>query len=216
MYADIVKEPATKLNHMNETRPRDSRKALLDAAQQLLITKGHAAITVRSVAAEAGVNHGLVRYYFETLDNLFVESFDRFTNELLERQRALYSADGPFIDKWRTAMGYIETEDRQSGYSKLWLEMQAMAWNRPDLQIHLQETNRQWRIILTDAFTQAMDDYGIDTDQFPIDAVVSLVFTFNLGLQIEAVGGTTDGHQALLTMIDNHLQHLENHKPNRT
>jgi hypothetical protein len=38
--------------------------------------------------------------------------------------------------------------------------------------------------------------------------------TFNLGLQLEAIGGTTDGHDALLTMIDNHLQHLENNKAN--
>lgn len=201
---------------MSDTRPRDSRKALLDAAERQLIDRGHAAITVRSVAAEAGVNHGLVRYHFQTLDNLFLESFTRFTNELFERQRILYAEDRPFIDKWRSAMGYIEIEDRKSGYSKLWLEMQAMAWNRPDLQARLQQVNREWREILTDAFTQAMDDYRIDTNQYPIDAVVSLVLTFNLGLQLEAVGGITDGHDALLTMIDNHLRHLEDNKANRT
>jgi AcrR family transcriptional regulator len=200
---------------MNDTRPRDSRKALLDAAERLLIDRGHAAITVRSVATEAGVNHGLVRYYFTTLDNLLLESFDRFSNELFERQRILYAEDRPFIEKWRSAMGYIEIEDRKSGYSKLWLEMQAMAWNRPDLQTRLQHISREWRAILTDAFTDAMDDYGIDTGQFPVDGLVSLVMTFNLGLQLEAVGGITDGHDALLTMIDNHLQHLEDNKVSR-
>jgi len=108
-------------------------------------------------------------------------------------------------------MGYIEADDRESGYSKLWLEMQAMAWNRPDLHTRLQDINRQWRIILTNAFTRAMDDYGVDTTQFPVDAVVSLVMTFNLGLQLEAVGGTTDGHEALLAMIDGILVGLESH-----
>jgi AcrR family transcriptional regulator len=196
------------------TTPRpDSRTALLEAAERLLIEKGHAAITVRSVAAEAGVNHGLVRYYFSTLDNLLLESFERFSNQLLERQRGLYAEDRPFIDKWRTAMGYIETEDRQSGYSKLWLEMQSIAWNRPDLRARLQQITRQWRTTLTNAFTEAMDDYGIDTDQFPVEGIVSLVMTFNSGLQLEAVGGITDGHDALLAMIDNHLQQLENNKP---
>jgi hypothetical protein len=57
--------------------------------------------------------------------------------------------------------------------------------------------------------SQAIDGYGIDTDQFPVDAVVSLVFTFNLGLEVEAVGGTTDGHEALLAMIDGILVGLE-------
>ncbi|MCH7585566.1 MAG: TetR family transcriptional regulator [Acidobacteria bacterium] len=198
---------------MSDTRPRDSRKALLDAAEQLLIAKGHAAITVRSVATQAGVNHGLVRYYFQTLDNLLLEAFDRFSHELFERQRILYAEDRPFIEKWRSAMGYIEIEDRKSGYSKLWLEMQAMAWNRPDLQTRLQDVNRQWRTILTNAFTDAMDDYGIDTNQFPVEAVVSLVLTFNLGLQVEAIGGTTDGHAALLAMIDGWLQSLEADRP---
>lgn len=198
---------------MTDTRPRDSRKALLDAAEQQLIDQGHAAITVRSVATQAGVNHGLVRYHFQTLDNLLLETFDRFSHELFERQRILYAEDRPFIEKWRSAMGYIEIEDRKSGYSKLWLEMQAMAWNRPELQTRLQDINRQWRIILTDAFTEAMDDYGIDTNQFPVEAVVSLVFTFNLGLQIEAIGGTTDGHAALLAMIDGWLQSLEADRP---
>jgi AcrR family transcriptional regulator len=195
------------------TTPRpDSRTALLEAAERLLIEKGHAAVTVRSVATEAGVNHGLVRYYFSTLDNLLLESFERFSNQLFERQRGLYAEDRPFIEKWRTAMGYIEAEDRQSGYSKLWLEMQSLAWNRPDLRARLQQVTRQWRTILTDAFTEAMDDYGIDTDQFPVEGIVSLVMTFNGGLQLEAVGGITDGHDALLTMIDDHLQQLENNK----
>ena len=44
------------------------------------------------------------------------------------------------------------------------------------------------------------------TNQFSIDAVVSLVSAFSLGLQTEAVGGATDGHAELLTMIDERLQ----------
>jgi hypothetical protein len=147
------------------------------------------------------------------LEDLLLEAFDRFSTALFERQEALYAQDVPFIDKWREAMGYIEGDDRESGYSKLWLEMQAMAQNRPELQTRLKATNRQWRSILTDAFTTAMSDYEIDANQFPIDAVVSLVMTFNLGLQLEAIGGTTDGHQALLTMIDRWLQVLEANRP---
>jgi AcrR family transcriptional regulator len=190
----------------------DSRTALLDAAERLLIERGHAALSVRVVATEADVNHGLVRYYFTNLDNLLLEAFDRFTNQLFERQRALYAQDIPFIEKWRTAMSYLEIEDRDTGYGKLWLEMQALAWNKPELKARLQEVNRGWRDILTKAFTSAMDDYCIDAEQFPVDAVVSLVMTFNLGLQLEAIGGTREGHDALLAMIDQQLQQAEHTK----
>ena len=197
---------------MSTAQRTDSRTALLDAAERLLIERGHAALTVRVVAKEAGVNHGLVRYYFTNLDNLLLEAFDRFTNRLFERQRALYAQDISFLEKWRTAMGYLEVEDREAGYGKLWLEMQSMAWNKPELRERLQEVNKGWRTILTEAFTNAMHDYGIDTQRFPVDAVVSLVMTFNLGLQLEAIGGTTDGHEALLAMIDQQLQLAENAK----
>jgi AcrR family transcriptional regulator len=190
----------------------DSRTALLDAAERLLIERGHAALTVRVVATEAAVNHGLVRYYFTNLDNLLLEAFDRFTNQLFERQRALYAQDIPFIEKWRTAMSYLAIEDRDTGYGKLWLEMQSLAWNKPELKARLQEVNRGWRDILTKAFTSAMDDYCIDTEQFPVDTVVSLVMTFNLGLQLEAIGGTREGHDALLAMIDQQLQQAEHTK----
>jgi TetR/AcrR family transcriptional regulator len=190
----------------------DSRTALLDAAERLLIERGHAALSVRVVATEADVNHGLVRYYFTNLDNLLLEAFDRFTNQLFGRQRALYAQDIPFIEKWRTAMSYLEIEDRDTGYGKLWLEMQSLAWNKPELKARLQEVNRGWRDILTKAFTSAMDDYCIDTEQFPVDAVVSLVMTFNLGLQLEAIGGTREGHDALLAMIDQQLQQAEHTK----
>jgi AcrR family transcriptional regulator len=190
----------------------DSRTALLDAAERLMIERGYGALTVRVVATEAGVNHGLVRYYFDTLDVLLLEAFTRFSDRLFERQRALYEGEGPFIDKWRVAMGYLEDEDRETGYSKLWLEMQAMAWNRPDLQARLKEVNSGWRAILVDAIGGAMAGYGLDTDRFAVDAVVSLVMTFNLGIHIEAAGGVTDGHEALLAMIDRILVDLESNR----
>ena len=34
---------------------------------------------------------------------------ERFTERLIERQRQMYAADRPFIEKWRTAMAYLES-----------------------------------------------------------------------------------------------------------
>src|SRR5712691_11826236 len=85
--------------------PREAaRTALLDAAERLLIEVGHAGITTRKLAFEAGVNHGLVHYYFGSVEELLVQAMERFTDRLMERQEALYAADIPFLEKWRTAM----------------------------------------------------------------------------------------------------------------
>jgi len=101
--------------------------ALLDASETLLSEVGHAGLTVRSVAERAGVNQGLVHYYFGSMEELLLQTLERFTDRLIARQRALYEGPEPFLGKWRTAMAYL-VEDRRSGYQKVWLELQAKAW----------------------------------------------------------------------------------------
>src|SRR5215831_9076010 len=103
-----------------------AEEALLDAAERLLAGPGYAAVTTRRLAEEAGVNHGLVHYYFGSNENLLVRALERFTGRLIARQRELYAAGLPFVEKWRTAMRYLMSED--VSYQKIWLELQALAW----------------------------------------------------------------------------------------
>jgi AcrR family transcriptional regulator len=177
-----------------------AEEALLDAAERLLIDVGHAGITTRRLAEEAGVNHGLVHYYFGSNESLLVRALERFTERLIERQRALYAADQPFVEKWRTAMRYLVSEDL--AYEKVWLELQALAWNDADLQARLARVNSEWRAVLTEAFEEPHRELGID---MPLDALVSLVMTFNTGIIVERLGGIETGHRELLTSIDRWL-----------
>jgi AcrR family transcriptional regulator len=181
-----------------------AEEALLDAAERLLVEVGHAGITTRRVAEEAGVNHGLVHYYFGSIENLLVRVLERFTTELTARQRAMYASEIPFIEKWRQAMRYLVADD--VGYEKIWLELQALAWNRPDLQERVASVNDEWRAVLTEAFAEPRERYGI---QMPLDALVSLVMTFNEGVMVERLSGITTGHQQLLEWIDSWLEGKE-------
>ena len=193
----------------------DPREALLDAAERLLVEVGYAEISARRLAKEAGVNLGLVHYHFGSMENLFVEALERFTARLTERQKALYAKDEPFIDKWRTAMDYLVGTDLSSGYEKVWLELQAMAWNRPELGKQLARVNARWRAVLTKAFTEAVREYRLDPEQVPLEALVSLVMTFNQGVMLERHGGVFAGHRELLAWIDQWLEGLERRKGTR-
>ena len=51
-------------------RSESAEEALLDAAERLLYDVGYAGVTTRAVAEEAGVKHGLVHYYFGSMDEL--------------------------------------------------------------------------------------------------------------------------------------------------
>jgi len=186
-------------------------QAFLDAAERLLIREGAGGISTRQLAREAGQNHGLVHYYFGSVDELLIQALERFTTRILERQRAMYGSDGPFIDKWRKAMGFIE-DDLASGYPKVWGELQALAWNKPELRERLVDLNEQWRRLLHEAFSEAMEEYGLDETRFPAEAWAALVMQFNEGLLFERLLGFERGHKTLLSAIDAWLSSLESRK----
>jgi AcrR family transcriptional regulator len=183
-------------------------ETFLDAAERLLVEVGHGGITTRRLAAEAGLNPGLVHYYFGSMEELLVQVLERFTERLVQRQREMYARDAPFLEKWRTAMGYLE-RDLEAGYPKIWFELQALAWNRPELRERLSRVDEEWRAVLTEAFSVAIDEYGLDRGAYPVDAVVALVMTFNRGIFVERLSGIDRGHRELLGWIDGWLASLE-------
>ncbi len=188
---------------------QQTEEAFLDAAERLLVSVGHAGITTRGLAEEAGANHGLVHYYFGSMENLFVRVLERFTERLIARQREMYArSDISGLEKWRAAMGYLEA-DLTAGYPKIWLELQALGWNHPDIAERVGQVNAQWRGVLTDAFDEMMDEYGLDRERFPLPAMVSLVMTFNEGIMVERLSGISAGHGDLLRMVERWLESLE-------
>ena len=59
----------------------------------------------RRVRSPKGASHGLVHYYFGSMENLLARVLERYTERMIARQRAMYAAPGvPFLEKWRTAM----------------------------------------------------------------------------------------------------------------
>jgi hypothetical protein len=140
-----------------------------------------------------------------------MQVLERFTDRLIRRQREMYAADIPFIEKWRAAMGFIE-DDYASGYFKVWSELQALGWNDPEIRKRVAKVDQSWCAVLTEAFQKAADEYGLDEREFPIDALVALVVTFNEGMHFRMLSGIRTGHDALLQWIDRWLAQLEMNK----
>jgi AcrR family transcriptional regulator len=183
---------------------KQTEEAFLDAAERLLVSVGYAGISTRGLAEEAGANHGLVHYYFGSMETLLARVLERFTERMIERQRAMYSAPGvPFVEKWRTAMRYLDA-DRE--YQKVWYELQALAWNRPELRERVAHVNAEWRAVLTEAFAEPHERYAID---MPLEALVSLVITFNEGIIFERLSGIETGQAELLRWIEEWLERSE-------
>ena len=186
-------------------------EAFLDAAERLLVREGAAGISTRRLAQEAGQNHGLVHYYFGSVDELLIQALERFTDRVLERQRAMYETDAPFAEKWRTAVGFIE-EDLAAGYPKVWAELESLALHKPEMRERLRAVNDRWRTLLRDALAEAIEEYGLDSGRFSAEAWAALVMQFNKGLLNERLLGFDRGHAELLSAIDGWLTSLEKSK----
>jgi AcrR family transcriptional regulator len=168
---------------------------------------GYAGITTRKLAERAGVNHGLIHYYFGSMEELLLRVVERFTDNLIDRQKAMYAAPVPFIEKWREAMRFLDA-DAEAGYHKLWFELQAMGWNDAKIRRRLGRVHQQWMDIVVPAFDVGLAEIGLDRRRYPTAAVVSLVVTFNQGIMLERLSGIDSGHAELLRMIDQVLQGL--------
>ena len=198
-----------------ENGPRSIRETnvdgFLDAAERLLVREGAAGISTRQLATEAGQNHGLVHYYFGSVEELLLQTLERFTGRILERQQALYGSDAPFAEKWRAAIGYIE-EDLAAGYPKVWAELEALAWNHPEMRDRLNRVNESWRSLLRDALTEAIEELGLDGSRFSAEALAALVMQFQKGMLNERLLGFDRGHAELLAAIDDWITSLEERK----
>src|SRR6059058_4508318 len=78
-----------------------NRGVLLDAAEQLLLEEGYAAVTSRRLAERAGLKPQLVHYYFRTMEDLFLEVFRRRAEEGLGVLKTALAAPQPLWALWR-------------------------------------------------------------------------------------------------------------------
>jgi AcrR family transcriptional regulator len=78
---------------LNEQRASETREQLLAAAERLFAARGFAGVSVRMIAADAGVNWSLVGYHFRGKEGLLAEVYRRHCTTLnRERLRLLGEA----------------------------------------------------------------------------------------------------------------------------
>jgi AcrR family transcriptional regulator len=193
--------------------PTEARKqattALLDAAEHLLYEVGYAGVTTRAVAETAGVKHGLVHYYFGSMEELLTQTLERFVDQLAEALEALY--DDPnlsFAEKWRLGAQFWVNEPT-SRFPKILMELLAVGWNIPALRVRLTQVHARFRVIFEKHFGKALRDYGLPEEEYPLKVIVAAVTSFQLGLIVEGLSDVQEGHQELLDWIQTWIDGLE-------
>jgi AcrR family transcriptional regulator len=178
-----------------------TRTALLDAAQQLMLEAGYAAVTSRRVAAKAGLKPQLVHYYFRTMDDLFLALLRRGAEQNLERQeRALASAQ-PLRALWEFSSDPAGTT--------MTMEFAALANHRKTIRAELAAYGEQFRRLQAEALASVLQGYGIDPDTIPTEAVLVLITAISRILVMEGALGMTSGHAEMRALVERVLARYE-------
>jgi AcrR family transcriptional regulator len=188
---------------MVETRrPRaatlEKRARILDAAEQIMLREGYAAVTSRRVEAVAGVK---LHYHFGTIDDLFVAVFRRRAEANVERIRDALASPEPLRAWWALA-----SDPRGTA---LLVELTAAANHRPPLQAEVAELARDVRRMETEALASILRQYGIDPDVFPPALVAAAVQGLALVVVQDEVRGFDTGHEDAKAAIVRLLDRLE-------
>jgi len=186
-----------------------TRKALLDAAETLLITKGVADITTRKVADQAGVNQALVHYHFGTIEELLLAVLARVSQSVRERSKRIYKSESFFFDGWLEEMEEQITSDFERGWGKIWLENLTLAANRPRIRKQYVKASSTVRKLHEQQVKETLDRLGIDPADFPANGVVTLLDAITSKLILDRLVGITAGHRELLGILQRVLDQFK-------
>src|ERR1700704_6602947 len=133
----------------------ETKTRILDAAFRRLVQEGYAALSMREIARDAGVNHALINYHFRSKDQLVIAVLDEANRQLLERQKAMYSEPGGFAEKWAQARRFYKG-DLASGFVRVQAELWAASLSNPGLREKFVPRLLAWKQVVLGAVRDAM------------------------------------------------------------
>lgn len=173
----------------------EGREALLAAAIRVVARGGLRKLTYRSVAAEAGVTHGLVVHHFGTRDALLEQAL-RWTVDHSIETASLVPASGRLEDFAATLADFVAADpDLQAFQYELRLE----ASRRPELRRHVDMLHTAYR----DAVREALACFDV------AEEMADIVFAALEGLVFQQVTSgdsrcTREGVKALRRLLVTH------------
>lgn len=190
--------PPQRRNRADDSK---TRTALLDAAEQVMLEDGYAAVTSRRVANRAGVDATNIYYYFGTMDDLFIALFRRNAERSLERQTEILSSPQPLWNLWASVRDQFDTP--------LLMEFNALANHRKAVRTEITSFSGRFREYQIEELTAVLKDYGVDLDEWPASSVILLLTSVSRFLLLEEAFGITLGHHDLIRLVEEHIRRLE-------
>ncbi len=197
----------------------DTKSKILAAAFRRLAKEGYAALSIREIARDAGVNHALINYHFRSKDHLVIAVLDEANRRLLERQQQMYAAPGDFAQKWAQARRFY-TDDLASGFVRVQAELWAASLSNEDLRAKFLPRIQAWKQVVLAAVRDAvatLQDHGVELPEpFTAEVIATWITEFWLGMEFADLIAAREEHgshqaaldamQRLLEIVDQRIR----------
>src|SRR4051794_33510176 len=178
-----------------------TRAALLDAAVQVVLEEGYAAVTSRKVAPQAGLKPQLVHYFFRTMDDLFLALVQRGAEQNLERQAHALASAQPLRALWEVAT--------DPAGAKLTMELASLANHRKAIRAELARYATQYRPQQSEALARLLAGSDVDPQELPPEALAMLITSVSQVFVLEETIGMTAGHDEMRALVDRWIERYE-------
>ena len=159
-------------------RVKETKRELLEAAQQVLLEEGYSGLSTRRVADAAGTQMSQIQYHFGSKEGMILALFEYLNGQLIDRQtRTFENPDLTIAEKWALSCDYLD-EDIGSGYVRVLMELTAAGWSNPAIGAAVRAAYGEWRdliLIITREFEREHRSLGPFSAE-EIGALVSASF----------------------------------------
>ncbi len=193
----------------------ETKAKILDAAFRRLAREGYAALSMREIARDAGVNHALINYHFRSKDQLVIAVLDAANRQLLERQHRLYRSPGGFARKWAAAREFYKS-DLASGFVRMQAELWAASFANPGLRDKFLPRILAWKQVVHEGVTEALavlKECGVRLPApFTAEVIATWISEFWLGMEFADLLGAPEDklpHKAALDAMQKLLEDLD-------
>jgi AcrR family transcriptional regulator len=213
MVKPDVQEAVEELRLLADGDGGQTKGKILEAAFRRLATDGYAALSMREIAKDAGVNHALINYHFRSKDQLVIAVLDEANRQLLERQHRMYSGPGGFAEKWAAARRFYKS-DLASGFVRVQAELWAASLSDPGLREKFVPRILAWKQVVLEAVTDAvtmLKACGVKLPPpFTAEVIATWITEFWLGMEFsDLLGQNQAGHRAALDALQSLLEDLD-------
>lgn len=213
--SSAVRPPRLATSNLQDGDATQTRDRILNATFRRLVSEGYAALSVREIAKDAGVNHALINYHFRSKDQLVIEVLDAVNQRLLSRQASMYESGDGFALKWASARRFYE-DDLASGFVRLQAELWAASLSNAGLREKFLPRLLAWKKLVLGAVRDAFGALEAAGTKLPPpltpEVVACWISEFWLGMEFADLLGVKAEriqHRAALDAIQWLLESLD-------